>query len=428
MLRIFVFICLLTAGTILLNAKKDDYLKQGQKALSQKKFDEATKLLTKAIESNDKDVNAYMLRAQALVYSNRFHESIIDLSKVISLDSSISDAYNLRGLSYGYVEEIDNAIADFSKAIQLDPKFAEAYLNRGSAHAISGNNEKALKDLDKAISLDPKNPESYYQRGRVHYNMDNLNSCIDDLSKSLSMGINLPDLFYARGNAYFKLKDYQNAVKDYTKAIQLDPNDTQSRNNRALAYDGLGDKEKAQADRDYLNKLAGNRFAPIESIKWKKYSDAKNSFSIELPENWNFLIDTAESNSDVYVTFENIKSPQEAYTVGAKLSMNRNVRAIYNLPPDMNLIDFWQGSISENIKEYYDYRVFIKKSKRIGDFEGYINKVGMIISKGSVPLRIYELVFTKGDDIFFGYLQAPEVQFAYYEQIFEKAIQSLRIN
>ena len=53
-----------------------------------------------------------------------------------------------------------------------------------------------------------------------------------------------------RGLAYDKLGQYQRAIQDYDKAIQIGgKNDADSYYNRSLAYDALGQDAEANADK-----------------------------------------------------------------------------------------------------------------------------------------------------------------------------------
>ncbi len=343
------------------------------------------------------------------------------------MNPSLPDVYNFRGLSYGYMGEIDKSINDFDRAIALDGRFAEAYLNRGTALASKSEYEKALKDYNKALNLNKNNAEAYYQRGISYYNLDNMSKSLDDFTQSIKKGIPIPKVYYYRGNVYYKLKNYSKAIQDYTKAIQLDPNDTEAINNRAMAYDLSGNKKAAQKDREKLNQLAGNRFPPIETIKFSRYSDERNVYSIQLPENWNKLINADKLSSDLFVTLEKIQKTSEPYSVGVRLSMNRNLRQNYNIPQDVSLISFWEASALENTRDYAVYRIFTRKTHNIDGYDGFLNKTLIKVTKESVPVRMYEIILAKGDDLFYGYFQAPEVQFAYFEKIFEKAISTLKI-
>lgn len=60
---------------------------------------------------------------------------------------------------------------------------------------------------------------------------------------------NLATVLFNRGNAYFDLGDYPHAIADYTEVIRLNPRFANAYANRALAYEAVGDRARAAADR-----------------------------------------------------------------------------------------------------------------------------------------------------------------------------------
>lgn len=407
-------------------SQNDVWIAKGEKAMLQKKFDDAVNAFSKVIEKDSNNVQVLSRRGQAYLFSQRFDKAKEDFTRWIELKPN-ADAYNYRGLAFGYIGDVENAIGDFEKAIQLDPKFTEAYLNRGSAYLSLKEVQKALDDFGKVISLDPKNPEVFYQRGRIYYNQGDAKKAIVDFSKAISLGLKNNPVYYSRGNSYYKSGDYQNAIKDYTKAIELDSTDSEALNNRAMAYDKSGNTKLANQDRERLNRISGNKFPEFETLTFKKFDDDKNELSIELPDTWNRHCESHQDLTEFFVTLEKIQKMDDFYSVGIRMSMNRNMSKNYNLPPGTDLEEFWQASALENTKDYAAYRIFLKKTMRINGYEGSLNKILIKVSEESVPIRMYEIVLTKNDDLFFAYFQAPEVQWGYFEKIFDKALKTLYI-
>jgi hypothetical protein len=102
---------------------EDTPLAKGKAAFRKGDFDEAIELLTKAIEQNAHDSEAYLYRGQA---------------------------YITKGSEFS-----GPAIADYSEAIRLSPEDCEAYYNRAIAYRRKGESTKALQDDMMARRLDP---------------------------------------------------------------------------------------------------------------------------------------------------------------------------------------------------------------------------------------------------------------------------------
>ena len=99
-----------------------------------------------------------------------------------------------------------------------------------------------------------------------------------------------------------------------------------------------------------------------------------------------------------------------------------------DLAGNADLLEFWRGSQGKNIESYYIYDLFTTKTRSFGSFSGFVNKVYMQPTKDYYPIRVYELVISRGDDLFYAYFQTPSVQFPYYEKIMDRALESFVIS
>jgi len=406
----------------------DEWYNKAEQAMKSKNYKDAVKYYGLSLDHNKMNIMAYNRRGQAHMFNGDIEAAINDFTAYIKKNQSSADVYNYRGLAYGYIGEIEKSISDFDKAIGLDPKFAEAYLNRATANASMGKFDKAIKDLDKSLKIDPKNPESYFQRGNALYNKDKVKNAISDFTTAINYGLKSSQVYHYRGNAYYKQQDYKRAIADYTKAIEIDPKNHEAINNRAMAYDKAGQKNLAENDRKKLSDLAGNRFVPFEQLKFIKYTDDKNEFKIELPDNWNRVSNVSANASELVVSFEKIKKYGDPYAVGARFSMNWNMTHTYKIPAGTSLMDFWLGSQGQNSANYAEYKVVQQKTLRINEWDGLLVKTGVQFTKESIKIRMFEVVLIKNDDLFYAYFQCPDQQYDYYEKVFDKAMKSLWVN
>ena len=127
--------------------------------------------------------------------------------------SNDSDAYFKAGNQSYQRRDYGGAIKHYSKAIKLKPDFVEAYFNRGFAHEQELDFDRAIEDYSTVINLRP-NATAYHHRGIV----------------------------------YLKQLKTILAIKDFTKAIELDPKNAAVYRNRGVAYELIGESDKAKAD------------------------------------------------------------------------------------------------------------------------------------------------------------------------------------
>ncbi|MFP4528670.1 MAG: tetratricopeptide repeat protein [Candidatus Kapaibacterium sp.] len=408
-------------------AQEKIWFANGEKALRNGKYDQAIENFNKLLKENPKHPAGLYFRGMAYLYKGEYQSAIENFDSAIKIKNDFADAYNGRGLSYSYLGRIDKALGDFNQAIGLDSAFTQAYLNRGSAYIALGEKKEALRDINKALALDPNSPATYYQRGRIYYRMDKLDSAISDFTKCLEMGLVNPKIYYNRGNAYYRQSNYEKAVADYSEALALDPTDSEALNNRAMAYDKMGKKDLALADRERLNELTGNNFPPIEALNFVTYSDPTGAINIELPDSWNKVVSVGEESIDMVIAVDEIEKLSDYFVAGVTLYYCDQMTELYNVTSPQEILDFWQSSVMQNSEDYYQYNIIQQKILRREGWKGLLNEVVIQTKPDSYPIAMYEYALAADGKLFFAYFQSPEVQFDYYREIFESAVESVRI-
>jgi tetratricopeptide (TPR) repeat protein len=400
----------------------------GEKALFNNQYDKAIENFSKVLSETTNNAGAYYYRGLARLYKEEYDKAVEDFDAALGIQPKMADAYNSRGLARTYLGEMQKALDDFNKAIEYDPDFTQAYLNRGSAYIAMGKKQAALDDLTKALKSNPNNPAVYYQRGRIYYKNNEYSRAISDYNKCLELGLVNPKIYYNRGNAYYQQNKYEKAVADYTKALELDPNDTQSLNNRAMAYDKMGRSELARADRDRLNKMTGNQFPPVESLNFVKYSDPDNRISIEMPKSWHSVSSISDEGVDMIIAAEEIESINDFFASGVKIYYSDQMEELYEVTEPQKILEFWQSSIMANSEEYASYDILSRKTMIRNGWNGIQQEALIKLTAKSYPIMMYEYALAHEGKLFFAYFQAPEVQFPYYKKIFDKAIETIKIN
>jgi tetratricopeptide (TPR) repeat protein len=96
-----------------------------------------------------------------------FNEAVKVLQKAVKTPGSDYDAWYYLGLSLHREGKINDAGKAFEKTIALKPDFAPAYTAMAYMRLLGADNKGALKNADKALELDPKNFEAHYIAGRA---------------------------------------------------------------------------------------------------------------------------------------------------------------------------------------------------------------------------------------------------------------------
>jgi tetratricopeptide (TPR) repeat protein len=200
--------------------------------------------LSETIKKNPNDPQAYNLRGAALAQVGKTDEALADFNKAISLDANYGQAYANRGLVYRQTRHLDQAMADYERAITLDANFAPAYLGRGLVYKARNQPTEALADINKAIELAPDNAEAYYNRGLLHQDQQQQDA-IDDFTKASGLAPQKAEPLLARAQSYLATDRPKEASADLDEVVQDDPQNPQAWLTRGLAYERLGDKNKA---------------------------------------------------------------------------------------------------------------------------------------------------------------------------------------
>ncbi|MCX7908488.1 MAG: tetratricopeptide repeat protein [Ignavibacteria bacterium] len=406
---------------------QENFKSKGISSFYKKDYRNSIKYFNQAIEKGDSSYEVFYFRGLAKLYSNDFESALNDLTISIEKGGNTPDVFNNRGIIYLYLGDFKLAIDDFNKALELDSTFAEAYTNRATVNIEVGEIEDALVDLDKAIKYNPNNVSTYYERGRAFYKKKNYEEAIANFDKCIKLNLKNSKVYYNRGNAYFKLGKYKKAIEDYSKCLTLDSTDTEALNNRAVAYEKLGMVELAKKDRKKLARLLGNEdlFKPIEEITFVEITDSLGTFKVLVPSHWKIFQKFNNDYSEIVITPENIKSDTDYYSVGLKLSFNRNMSKLYNVRTPGEILEFWRGSIEKNAQEYYFYKYLQQKLFTRGEYSGNLYETLVQYWQNSIPFQCYELALTKEDALFFGFFQAPANQFSHFRLIFDKILNSI---
>ena len=100
---------------------------------------------------------------QLLRYSN-FDEAEKLLSKAIRYDKQNYEAYYYRGCTRINAKNYQGAITDLEKAVELKPDYADAYFNLGRTYFLMHEDDKACEYYKLADQYGRPNLEDYLRR------------------------------------------------------------------------------------------------------------------------------------------------------------------------------------------------------------------------------------------------------------------------
>ncbi len=106
-----------------------------------------------AIQLDNENQEAYVIRSKIYVKKLDYPNAIDDVSKAILLNPEDTGMYYLRGVFYQDFTQHSNAVNDFTKVLMLQPDNADALYKRAWSYEQVGNYRDAIKDYEKLVSL-----------------------------------------------------------------------------------------------------------------------------------------------------------------------------------------------------------------------------------------------------------------------------------
>ena len=177
------------------------------------KYDLALQEFQRALQLDPRNADAEIGLAGSFNSAGRTADAEAAYRKAISLRPDFWSGYNSLAIFLDDHQRYDEAIAQYQRAIQLTPDNAALYLNLGAAYTDKGDPKsfpQAERALQKSLALEPSYPAN----------------------------ANL-------GYLYIQEQKYGEAAAAVEKALQLNDKNYIVWGNLAIAYEGLGEKDKA---------------------------------------------------------------------------------------------------------------------------------------------------------------------------------------
>jgi tetratricopeptide (TPR) repeat protein len=169
-------------------------------------YTDADKWLTKSLEWNPKDSQAWYYLGRTKYNENRFEEAVAAFKKSLELDPGNIKAEDNLGLSYAGLGRTEDAIASYKKAIQwqansLDRK-PGPFLNLGILLVEQNRAMEALPHLQQAVEISPTDPKAHQQLGKVYSALERLPEAQAELEKAVQLDPESAPLHFMLGQIY----------------------------------------------------------------------------------------------------------------------------------------------------------------------------------------------------------------------------------
>jgi lipoprotein NlpI len=109
-----------------------------------------------ALADEKMSASDYLARAKMRYGKRQYADAVKDLTKCVELDKKNVEAYSLRGAAHFMLGKFDESVADFDREIALEPKRASGHWRRGISLYYAGKYEGGAKQFagDKQVFAD----------------------------------------------------------------------------------------------------------------------------------------------------------------------------------------------------------------------------------------------------------------------------------
>lgn len=163
-------------------------------------------------------------KAQKAVAERKVEEAHGFLAKALEIHPEYAEALTMRGLLHLEAKNTEGAISDFDKAIKADAAHAMAYIALGAAYNLSHRFDEALASLDRGVALAPQSWQAYFEMGKAHIGKGDYQAAVRVLDKSQNMSDGkYPLIHLLKAHALLAVKQYQDAMAELQAFVDQAP-------------------------------------------------------------------------------------------------------------------------------------------------------------------------------------------------------------
>jgi tetratricopeptide (TPR) repeat protein len=263
--------------------------------VASKGYEKADDMLQSAVAHGVAPARAYFRMGKIFLDHDDWQRAANYLERSLQVQQDNDQAHLLLGLTYRELKQPERAEREFIKAVELNPRSDVNAYFAGHQLLLDTRFEAALPYLYHAVRLNPGNASAYRALGMTQVHLGNYGlaesyyrKAVDAIGDSASaepgpfldlafilllghdpgkvqealklaqraanLQPNSYDAHYLVGKALMKMRRAKEAVPELELAVKLNPADSKAHFQLVLAYDEVGQKDKAEVERQVLAK------------------------------------------------------------------------------------------------------------------------------------------------------------------------------
>lgn len=223
------------------------YLVKGRWLYLDKRFGEAISAYNEALKLNPHHPNARTAKAAAHLAANQLDAAEKELDAMgAGADRRVLNRYMraLLSLGRGHTSEAENQLREVLRSV---PDFAPAHLLLGAVSYQQGQMETAESHLSRYLAIDPSNSKAAKLLSVVRLKRGDPSGALQVLEPRISIVKDDAQFLAILGTAYMKQGDFSKGSDYLTQAAALAPDAAAIRTQLGISELGAGDADRATA-------------------------------------------------------------------------------------------------------------------------------------------------------------------------------------
>ncbi|MFC5542175.1 MAG: tetratricopeptide repeat protein [Bacilli bacterium] len=207
-----------------------NYNEEGIKALQEKRYEDAVKAFTEAIEQNPEDPVGYINFGNVLAAMNEIERAERFFQKAITLDEKAATAYYGLANLYYNSERFLEAAKLYQKSIEYGIEGADSYYMLGKCFEKENQVKLALPYMQRAAELAPDDLQIRLSYGIILCKLEMFDLAKTELEYVLAQDEKNADAHYNLGVLYaLSTDDAEKALHHLEQAFTIQPEHDQAR-------------------------------------------------------------------------------------------------------------------------------------------------------------------------------------------------------
>jgi len=231
-------------------------------------------LMSSEIDFSEFESNQLVNKARSFIYDENERNQAIDLlSKAIQLNPNNKNAYLELAHTYKEKDYYSEAIKYFDKAIEIDADNLDVLSEKAAYNYDKKYYREALDSYKKMAYKTPQDFSFYFNKAYSENSIGLTDDAIESYSTYINNYSTTSLAYNNRGVCYSKKRLYQKAIDDYSLAIKNGKSDSKENlgmyyNNRGSCYSNLN--KKVEACLDYKRAADLGNSSAINSYRYCK--------------------------------------------------------------------------------------------------------------------------------------------------------------